>query len=1747
MIFYPKNMTSKKKIKSLNDIIVSRAASNKDAIAYTFLLDGEQEEQNLSFAQIEHEAKIIGGYLQSFYVRNERALLFLPSGLEFIKAFYGCLFAGIIAVPTFPPKMNKSISRLKTIIKNSEASIILTTKKYSIQGKLKDILPTSCNIINIDEIAQDFHLQWSAPIVDEDTTAFLQYTSGSTGNPKGVLISHKNILHNQHLIKKAFRQDKDSIILGWLPFYHDMGLVGNIIHPMFLGARSILMSPIHFLLKPSRWLKAISKYKATTSGGPNFAYDLCVDKISDEEKEGLNLKEWNVAFCGAEPIRPETTRKFQESFANCEFNPNSFQPCYGMAESTLLISAGKNNGGMKTKMFSPETLIYSNLFDDNNKKVREVVCCGKPVGSTVKIVNQFGVEQPEGTLGEIWISGKSVAEGYWNNIEMTLDDFDNYLPCSKEPFFKTGDLGLLDSGELYICGRKKDLIIIRGKNFFPEDIEALIPTIHSIIIKGSCAAFSIDKEKEEKLILVCEIEAKIEIKEVDLFDKIKAAVFHEFEIETEDIVFIKKASLPKTTSGKIQRSLCRELYLSNQFEKVLQRRDGLTRREEEIENLSFEEKIIIEIIQKELGLKSIDPKENLFSLGLDSIKVTKILTKIEDVFFIDGNFIYECNNIKAIADRINKSKSSLLKRINPYEEKPPYKPTSLQIGIWFDQQLKFNSNSYNIPVVIPFGDGEFNEIIFNDVIIEIIEEVELLRAHFIVANETPLLDILPSLRLEAEIIDLNELKEDQQEIEFNKILAKEAGEPFILENSPIWRIKVFLKNGYNRIVLVFHHLIADGTSLQLLGKEIIKRYNSYASKSPCLDKGIKLQFKDFILFKEEQLKNGHLKLARLYWNNQLKGIEEFRLPYDYSYADTLNRKGNTIYKRIDSKLSLDIKELAQKMDCSLFMLLKACFTLLLSQYSKKEEIIIGVPVSGRNRKELQAMIGPLVNTLLFRYNLLPRESFSKFLNKVKEQVIQGLKFQDYPFEFIIEELGHSYNVGKFPITSVMFNGLFFLEEDNKISPMQIFPGGLGLDLNVDINCYIFQTEEGICLRCDYKEALFKKSTILLLINNFEAILKEVLLDSDIPIEFIYKRPFNKLSKEETKVLINLSNGSEASYPLNEDLVTLIEKQVEKNPENNCLVYQNEIISYKDLNGKANGLAKLLQSYQVNKGDYVALLMDKGAEIPISMFALMKLGAPFVPIDIEWPVQRIESVLHELEPKLIIFNDGGSKIKFNHSFLDITIDYRKLQSQNENIGVPISLDLPIYGMYTSGSTGLPKCAINSHRGILNRLLYMTKRYGCSEKDAILFISKYNYDATIWQIFWPMLNGGKIVIPPSEEDKDFHVWLDLIEKEKISFVDFVPSVFNVFVDYLESNKDAKIKASSLRQLLIGGEALNTKSIKRFRKILPNVGITNTYGATEASIGAIFYELEDVVTDNIPIGRPIDNVKVLILDEEMQLVPMGVQGDLYLGGDCVGIGYYKDEIKTNNAFLSNPISEVRTEKIYKTGDLAFYLPDGNIAYVGRKDMQVKVKGNRLELGEIEKLLIQHDFIKDATILPFKDEQGETYLVAYLIVDGKIDLFGIKEFLQRWLPAFMIPCSYVTLKQFPLNGVGKVDKKLLAQIPYEKLKKSVEYFAPRNEIENKLVEIWKGILNKEEIGISNNFFEEGGDSLKAMRLLTHVQKELGIKVSFKDVFLHPTIFMFSNLINKLGESIECEPKDEMEIKKVRREKYIKSPLDLS
>ncbi|MEW6734668.1 MAG: condensation domain-containing protein, partial [Acidobacteriota bacterium] len=1212
---------------TLVELLRWRAVSQPEHLAFTFLTNGEEPQHHLTYSELDQQARAIAAQLQMLAAKGERVVLLYPPGLEYVAAFFGCLYAGAMAVPVYPPdpnRLNRTLPRFLAIADDAKPQVALTTA--AILEMIKYFLPEIPQLQGVhwlatDRIAQPLAQEWQEPNVTANTIAFLQYTSGSTSTPKGVMVSHANLLANERLIQTGFHNTEQSVGVGWLPLYHDMGLIGNVIQPLYVGFPCILMSPLSFLERPARWLQTITRYRATASGGPNFAYDLCVRKITAEQKRDLDLSSWELAFNGAEPINPETMQRFSEAFKPYGFREEAFYPCYGLAEATLIVS-----GGAKASLPIIESVaaaaLEQNLVDEGSKEknCRQLVSSGQTFSDQkILIVDPVSLIEcrPE-QIGEIWVAGDSVAQGYWNRPQETSATFQAYLAnTGAGPFLRTGDLGFFKNGELFVTGRLKDLIIIRGRNHYPQDIERTIENSHLLLRKGCSAVFSVTIDSEERLVIVAEVQSNVyqptdneegrQSLNIDSIVKtIRQVIAAEHELQVYALILIKAGSIAKTSSGKIQRHACREAFLDGSLETVttsllqqIESNDG-----KYIDNIDLDKILSIDSPEREQYLQAylveqvarvlrinpstLNPSQSLAALGLDSLNAIELKNQVAASLNVE----------LAISDlligaSIAQLTEQVLKRLVTREDEQ-YDRSSIPVSIaresiqeqelsygqqalWFLQQLAPTNSAYSLCFAVRIISGLDTKAL-QRAFQTLIDRHPILRTTYPVHNGKPTQHIHKYIRL-----DFKEVKAiEWDDRELNLRMVEEAQRPFNLEQDSPLRLCLFTRaTGERLLLLTVHHIAVDLWSLVVLLNEFQELYPSVIMHTPMELPTLELQYTDYGLWQKEMLAGQEGEKLSAYWQRQLAGeIAVLTIPTDRPRPPVQTYQGNAHTFKLDEVLTEQLKGLAKDARTTLYTILLSVFYLLLHRYSSQEDILIGSPMAGRSKAGLENIIGYFVNTVVLRANLAGNRSFKDFLSYIYQIVLAALEHQDYPFPLLIERL----HPQRDPSYSPLFQTMFILEKPHLLEALAPFVLGetgarinlAGLELEsfglpsraaqFDLTLMMVETRNGLLGSFQFNTDLFDYTTIVRMTDHFQVLLRAVCQDVNQAIAHL---PL--LTEAEQHQLLMAGNATGA-YWQDKCIHELFETQVALIPDKVAIVFENEQLTYRELNSRANKLA-----------------------------------------------------------------------------------------------------------------------------------------------------------------------------------------------------------------------------------------------------------------------------------------------------------------------------------------------------------------------------------------------------------------------------------------------------------------------------------------------------------------------------------------------------------------------------------------------
>ena len=1024
-----------------------------------------------------------------------------------------------------------------------------------------------------------------------------------------------------------------------------------------------------------------------------------------------------------------------------------------------------------------------------------------------------------------------------------------------------------------------------------------------------------------------------------------------------------------------------------------------------------------------------------------------------------------------------------------------------QQRLWFLAQLEPESPFYNEFTAFKLS-GQLNISIFKQSLAAIIRRHEPLRTTFSTNSAgKPVQIIQPIAEIPLPIIDLEPLNLTSQQQEIEKLASIEAQKVFNLEQDLLLRVTLLKLNSSEHIVLfTTHHIVTDGWSTEILIKEIATLYQAFLTGKPSPLPELSIQYADFALWQREWLQGETLSTQLNYWQQQLQNLPRIDLPTDYPRPAKTAYQGAASTFELSPALTVAIKTLAQQEGVTLFMLLLAAFQVLLSRYTDREDIAVGTPIANRNRGEIEGLIGFFANTLVLRTNLEGNPSFRELLQRVRELTLAAYTHQDLPFEKLVEELKVERHLNHNPLFDVMFTletnsgeelklpglTLSYLEAENETA---IF----------DLILSIGETETGLTGAIRYSTELFKQSTIERMIGHLETLLAAITANPQTPLSDL------PILTQTEQQLLGSWNDTEVNYPQALCIHQLFEAQVERSPDAVAVVFEAQTLTYRELNHRANQLAHYLQELGVKPEVLVGICVERSLLMVIGLLAILKAGGAYVPLDPSYPLQRLAYMLEDSQPMVLLTQQDLVASLPNQQAQAVCLDTDWEQISNNSTENPVSnitIDNLAYVIYTSGSTGKPKGAMNTHRSIGNRLLWMQDAYQLNSTDTVLQKTPFSFDVSVWEFFWTLITGARLVIAQPEGHKDPNYLVDLILQQQVTTLHFVPSMLQVFLEA----KDVE-KCQSIKRVIASGEALPVQLQQRFFERL-EAQLHNLYGPTEAAIDVTFWQCQKdrLNTQTVPIGRPIANIQIYLLDRALNPVAVGVTGEIYLAGVGVGRGYVNRPDLTAEKFIPNPFDSEAGTRLYRTGDKARYLPNGEIEYVGRIDNQVKLRGFRIELGEIEAVMLQHPTVREA-VVQIRDLADSQSLVAYVVPKNQqlLTISELRQFLESKLPNYMIPSAFVTLETLPLNPNSKVDRKAL---PIPNLARSeTDFVLPRNHTEKIIASIYAEILKQEKVSINDNFFELGGHSLLATQVISRLREAFEIEFPLRILFEKPTV----------------------------------------
>ncbi|QEM10873.1 non-ribosomal peptide synthetase [Mucilaginibacter rubeus] len=1478
-------------------------------------------------------------------------------------------------------------------------------------------------------------------IINSNQLAYVMYTSGSTGKPKGVMVEHGGV------VNLAASQ---AVALGLVP-----------------GMRTLQFASIGFDAS------CYEIFNTLASGG---CLVLCRKEaiLSAEEFKKLLAKQ-KVELAVIPP-------SFQQAIAD------------SLGTVKTIVSAGEalnenigryiqSQGVRLINAYGPtENTVCATLTDD---PVREdkIITIGRPIANTsIHIRNQGGELSPIGVPGEICIGGVQVARGYLNQPEMTKEKFvtDPYNEEANAKLYRTGDQGRwLPDGNIEYLGRIDDQVKIRGYRIELGEIEQVL--LQNENIRQAVVLARADKRGTKRLTAYV-------VMEEAAYDKqgLRNYLGERLPEYMVPRLWVRLDSLPLTPNGKTDKRALPEAEASQE--------ESYTAPE------TTTEKQLAKIWEELLGVDNIGTKDNFFELGGHSLLAMRVISQVRKELNkelkIRDLFVYP--TIADLAKQLEEENTTTEGTIQKAAPRPEYIPLSYsQERLWFIDRLE-GSVQYHIPAVLKLT-GEVNVNALESALRNVVERHEVLRTvirehegqgyQYIKANNWA----------------LKQSRINENKAELKAYISQEVNRPFDLSQDDMLRAELIAtaKDEYV-LLLVLHHIAADGWSMPVLVREFSKLYSSYNKSEPIKLKAPEIQYADYAIWQREYLNAEKLQSKLSYWEEKLAGTTTLELPTDHMRPAVQSSRGSVYEFMIAKEQAEQLKQLSLEQGATLYMTLLAIFKVLLYRYSGQEDICVGTPVANRDREETAELIGFFVNTLGLRTTLNGEETFTTLLSKVKQTTLEAYGHQEVPFEKVVEAVVKERDLSRSPLFQVMFvlqnTGVIPTFEIGDIKVTGERAGDYSSKYDLSYNAE--ETKDGIRIAVEYNTDLYEATTVERMAGHYSQLITSVIIQPATEINKL-----QLLSKAE-ELQLALFNETEANYPKEENIVSLFEAQSIKTPEVIALVFEDETISYGELNEHANQIAHFLIKQGIGKESLVAICIERGLNMMAGILGILKAGAAYVPVDMDYPKERISYILEDTQAAIVLTSNTAKAnlTGINAQIIELDNNDEIKAQSSENINIAIEPNQLAYVMYTSGSTGKPKGTMVEQGNIVS-LVKNACYFEADNNDTLLVTGSPSFDATTFEYWSMLLNGGKLILCNDKELFNSKTLKNLITKHKVTVMWFTSSWFNQLAD------DAPEVFKGLNTILVGGEKLSVPHIKKIRSTYPDLKLINGYGPTENTTFSLTYAISEINADGIiPIGKPLNNRNAYILGPANQQAPICVFGEVWLGGAGVSRGYLNQPELTSQKFVKDPFTSANT-LMYKTGDIGRWLADGNIEYRGRVDDQVKIRGYRVELGEIESVLLQSGLVSQGVVLAHPDKNGVNRLTGYVVADTTLDKQKLQEYLHNQMPDYMVPRFWVQMQSFPLTTNGKVNKRALPEAELSAVP-AQGYVAARNEVEKQLTKIWQELLGVNPIGVHDNFFELGGHSVLAMRVVHHIEKEFSIDIPISVLFQFASISELSKYI---------------------------------
>jgi amino acid adenylation domain-containing protein/non-ribosomal peptide synthase protein (TIGR01720 family) len=1667
----------------IHHLIEAQAARRPEATAVVV------EQAQLSYDQLNRRANQLAHYLQRLGVGPESLVaLSVERSVEMMVGLLGILKAGGAYVPLDPVLPSE---RLAGMLEEARPRVLLA------QERLLDRLavPEGTQVVCLDRdweaISQESQENPESGVRPENLV-YVLFTSGSTGRPKGVAVEHRQLYNYVQGVSRKLALPEGASYATVTTLASDLGntaifpalSTGGCLH-VIVTERAADAEGLadYFTRHPVDCLKIVPSH-------------LSALLVTGRAKQVLPRQR---LVLGGEASSWELIAKIRALRPECEVI-NHYGPTettvgvltYPIADCGLRIaeSAGSHN---------PQSTI---------RNLQSTVPLGRPLGNTeIYILDEQLRPVPRWVAGELYIGGTSVARGYLRAPELTAEKFvpNPFSREGGERLYRSGDRArYLGDGQVEFLGRVDHQVKIRGYRVELGEIEAALQ--RQAGVEQSVVVVREGSHGEKRLVGYVVVKGESEV----TGNGLKRALAERLPDYMVPSVIMKLERMPLTANGKVDRRALPEADEA-----------GEGARSEYLAPRSVIEEIVAGVWAEVLGVERVGINDSFFELGGHSLMATQLISRIRDACQVELPLrsMFDAPTVAGLSERIEAMiRSGEGRQVPPIERAS--RDGALQLSfaqqrLWFLDQWEPESPFYNIFAPVRLK-GQLNGRALERTLSEIVRRHEILRTTFSAVEGRPIQVIAPAGSISLPMIDLSELPPPLREAEAQRVAAAEARRPFDLAKGPLLRsLLLRLDEDEQVALLTMHHIVSDGWSAGILIREVAALYAAFLQGQPSPLAELSVQYADFAEWQRKWLQGEVLEKQLSYWKRKLGGaLPVLQLPTDRPRPVVQRFRGAHESLALSADLSAAIRAMSQREGVTLFMTLLAAFKTLLYRYSGQDDIIVGSPIANRNRSEIEELVGFFVNTLVLRTDLSGNPSFRKLLDRVREVALEASTHQDLPFEKLVDELRLERDLSRTPL----FQVVFVLQNAPRqalelpgltITPLQVE----GETAKFDLILGITDAEQGLMVQVEYNTDLFNEDSITRMLGHYQTLLEGIVTNPD---QCLSNLPL--LTEAERHQLLE-RNKSRAIYPKDSCLHDLFEAQVERTPDAIAVACEGERLTYRELNARANQLAHHLRSLGVGPDVLVACSLERSLDLVIAILGILKAGGAYLPLDLAYPKERLAFMLEDSQTPVLLTQQSLLDRLPEHRARVICLeaDWETIARESEQnpAGGTESANLA-YVIYTSGSTGKPKGVQVEHANVVRLFTATQAWYQFDEADVWTLFHSYAFDFSVWELWGALLYGGRLVVVPYWVSRSPEAFYELLVEERVTVLNQTPSAFRQLIRAEETAVAAKGVAAgtlALRLIIFGGEALELQQLRPWfdRHGDERPQLVNMYGITETTVHVTYRPIRAVDLKGgkgSVIGEAIPDLQVYVLDSRLEPVPIGVPGEMYVGGAGVARAYLRRPELSAERFITDPFSEEPGTRLYKTGDLARYLADGDLEYLGRIDQQVKIRGFRIELGEIEAALIQHPALREAVVLTQEDKPGEKRLVAYLVVmpGSAPSISELRDFLKVKLPDYMVPAAYVMLDALPLTENGKLDRCALPAPDATRPNLEETYAAPRDAVEEVLAEIWAKVLGLERVGIHDNFFELGGDSILSIQIIAKANQS-GLRLTPKQVFQYQTI----------------------------------------